>query len=545
MEYISVGDPNSDTGKRIGKYFNNYLISFGEPITSKKIKSTGIKSSIPLRRHMIKILDSQDIATSNSILFAYLNGKKFSKETEALIKEFDIKEKKFQISSDQNSESELKKISSILVKQEDTKIIKSRKMYIDSGGYQIITGHMSYSKKTNSSNFSMIPFIQMYHTAIQENHERIHKIFSLDVNEFTMSKEDILRYNKLSIDMSIELMKEIDTLKDKQLFVVQTRNRTVFDIWKKLIIDKEVYKYYKLWSFGGLVGLKKETGADFSHAIPATMWLLTYQKKYKFDIEQIHFLGQGSKLNFISMGIIEKLFNINMTSDSSQLVRFAKMEHKLPITHRNITENRHEDPLAEFNLIESVNDLFSTTFKHYCKDDLNDCKSFYEKNNKFTNADFSEVLAKSTFHDLEFGELISGRIMEIGLENITLNKLKELHPIMERGRLSKELLNNINLIKQALPYIKSADTESADKMMYCILDRYESKDDIKRNVAIEKEQLQIEKKEIETKEIIDQSIIQKQKIAALKELKKKMDNEKLELKKLNELENQKNGIINR
>ena len=103
-----------------------------------------------------------------------------------------------------------------------------------------------------------------------------------------INAKDIYDWNKKSTTMTIESMKKFPQLKSKVLFVLQNRNERVFEIWRKLFVENRVWEHFDLYSFGGLVGLKKSTKVDFNHAVPATMWLFTYAKKYNFQIKQLH-----------------------------------------------------------------------------------------------------------------------------------------------------------------------------------------------------------------------------------------------------------------
>jgi hypothetical protein len=149
-------------------------------------------------------------------------------------------------------------------------------LMIDSGGFQIIVGKIRQER--------ILEFIECYHKVLELYPNEIDKIFSLDINNFNMTAKDIYDWNKKSTTMTIESMKKFPQLKSKVLFVLQNRNERVFEIWRKLFVENRVWEHFDLYSFGGLVGLKKSTKVDFNHAVPATMWLLTYAKKYNFQM---------------------------------------------------------------------------------------------------------------------------------------------------------------------------------------------------------------------------------------------------------------------
>lgn len=410
MKYVSVTSPGTDMSKPIFNYFKDYLVSLGEPATSKAW------TLVQIDKHMHRLLHESP---------------------------------------------------------------ESASLYIDSGGFQIIVGYINSSR--------IREYVDSYHFVLEKNKDRIGSIFSLDVFNAAYSKEKIYDENKYSINESIALIKKYPEIADKQLFVLQTSNLNTFDIWKNLFKDLEVYKYYKRWSIGGLVGLKKSTNARFSHAVPATLWLLTYQKYFSFTIDQIHWLGQSSRLSFLSMALIERLFNINMTSDSSQLVRFAPIEQKLPLMHKHN---------GEFVLIETVQDIWAKMLKtrevnHEVFNEISGQKiptgtyissSDYFKNNddKFHNVDFIEIQSQNVFYEMEFGNLMADKIMEIGIENIVEEQqLRDLHPIMNRGRTSQELMNNLNYFKEFQSIIRDGDIDKADNIMYKITEDYKTYFDLK------------------------------------------------------------------
>lgn len=401
MKYVSVTSPGSDMSKPIFNYFENYLISLGEPATSNAWTLQ------QLDKHANKMLHERP--------------------------------------ADAN-------------------------LYIDSGGFQIIVGYIISTRVRE--------YVDSYHFILEKYRDRIGSIFSLDVFNSSYSKEKVYEENKYSIEESINLIKKYPEISDKQLFVMQTSNKISFDIWKNLFVNLEVYKYYKKWSIGGLVGLKKSTNAKFSHAVPATLWLLTYQKHFNFTIDQIHWLGQSSRLSFLSMALFERLYNINMTSDSSQLVRFAPIEQKFPLMHK------HD---GEFCLIESVSDVFSRMLKsrevHHeiidykkCTTEIQTSSEYYQKNDdRFHNVDFIEIQSQNVYYEIEFGNLIADRIMEIGIDNIKEEQqLRDLHPILNRGRTAQELMNNINYFKEFHIIVQSGDIASADLIMAKITDDYKN-----------------------------------------------------------------------
>lgn len=242
------------------------------------------------------------------------------------------------------------------------KIPGKAELFCDSAGFQIITGKIAKSR--------ILEFVECYHIVLEKYHNEIDKIFSLDINNSTFTAEQILEWNYKSTQMTIDSIQKYPILKEKVLFVLQNRNRRVFEIWRKLFVEKKVWEHFELFSIGGLVGLKKDTKVDFNHAVPATMWLLTYAKKYNFQVKQLHWLGQSSKVVFIAMALLEKMYGIYFTSDSSELIRFAPIAQKLPLIQKIVAyDDKHSEFKDDFGYARTGNDVLDMLNLHSWDDD--------------------------------------------------------------------------------------------------------------------------------------------------------------------------------
>lgn len=381
------------------------------------------------------------------------------------------------------------------------KIIKTNKvynkhLYIDSAGFQVIMGHITISRLSD--------YIQCYHEVILKFKDDIHKIFSLDINNIDFTRDQILKYNDLSINESINIIKKYPEIKDKQLFVVQSRNTYVFKIWKELMLKHNVFEYFNLWSIGGLVNLKKETNADFSHAVPITLWLIAYSKKYNGNIKQVHWLGQSSRLAFISMALFEKVYNIHMTSDSSQLIRFAPIEHKMPFMSIDNTTKEFklamdhdtiEEMFTRHSLGKEHADMTIKKFRNYTLNNSNfetdheeeefsteELAKINDKNinkiksnkNNFSmdNEDIIELQSQNIFYEIQFANMVVEKLTEQPLEYWNTENIKEIHPILARGRIAKEIINNLSFFIKFKPIIENGDLDLADKIMIGVTESY-------------------------------------------------------------------------
>jgi len=405
---------------------------------------------------------------------------------------------------------------------------KDLNIYLDSGGFQIIVGYIE--------KWRINEYIQAYHLAFELNIDKIENIFSLDIFNGDILNEkngqgELFNFNKYSINQSIDLIKRRPEAADKQLFVLQTSNSMTLRHWKKLVFDPvtKPYEYFKRWSVGGLVGLKKATNARFSHAVPATLWFLTYQKILGFKIDQIHWLGQSSRLSFLSMGLFERLYNLNMTSDSSALVRFAPIAQKLPLIHQHNKdefelaseiadidimlkhhsfdknkrtkhkENEYSEEEIFDKLLKLKNNSKNLPKKIYLNQDKKEykyfadqfksryeySKLFFENHKILDNADLTELQAQGVNFEIKFANMICDKIMSNGGINSikTVEDIKSLHPILTKGRTAVEFFNNIEYFKQFEDIIKNKDFMSADKIMFDIVDSYKLNSDYKETVS--------------------------------------------------------------
>ncbi len=318
------------------------------------------------------------------------------------------------------------------------------KLYLDSGGYQVITGHITENR--------IKEYTDVYHFILEQFKDNIDYIFSLDVNTPKFDKEKIFKYNDYSIDSSINLIKKYPKLRDKQLFVVQSRFPHILEDWLEIMDKHRVYDYYDRYSFGGLVGMKKETRVQFNHFIPMVVWLATYvqnrrknETPFPAGIKQIHMLGQSSRVAIISGTIIEKLFDIKITMDSSEVIRFAPIASKVPMIHRTPDEFKIIGNLVEMGtMVEAHSDPEAHAEIETMKTKL--------RNGKVSNQTFVELICQNLSNLIAFSDHLLETVPVEEVIQWEAADFEDFHPIFKIGRLSTEMTNNMRLIRTLKPY---------------------------------------------------------------------------------------------
>jgi len=336
---------------------------------------------------------------------------------------------------------------------------KLKTLLLDSGGFQILMGYISKNR--------LREYIDTYHFLLRQFYQKFENdniktlIFSLDVLNKNLSKEEIFNYNKHSIESSLKVFQEYPKLQDKQLFIVQSRFPETLEIWKTIMEDNNVFDIYSRYSFGGLVGLKKETNAKFNHFTPMLFWLIHYAKHLGKDgvIKHVHMLGQSSRLAIITAVILEKILNIEITMDSSEILRFSPIEAKLPLIHRN--ENK------EFEMARD-NDHLATMLKNNVSLKPNDydidaALEMLKNTGKVSNPDFVEVVCQGVESTLAFANKFRDdnldKVNDLSILDWEIDDLYQYHPIFKQGRLAQELINNFRLAKKGLEMFNNSFEE--------------------------------------------------------------------------------------
>jgi hypothetical protein len=336
----------------------------------------------------------------------------------------------------------------------------SLRLYLDSGGYQILVGYIAERR--------IREYTDVYHTIIKSFYEDIDRIFSLDINSIKFSQDKLFKYNHYSIEQSLKLHEKYPDFKDKQLFVVQSRRSNILNDWLQLMDDHSVSKYYQRYSFGGLVSLKKDTRATFNHFVPMTLWLLTYVKnRGGLPLKQIHMLGQSSRIALITGAILEKLFNIEITMDSSEIIRFTPIAAKVPFIHQSPKDN-------EYQVITNLNDMVQMIEEHSADFDKETMSRMKLEllDGKVSNQTFVELVSQNLTNTISFAHYLTEQYDVNDIVKWDEVKFREVHPIFKIGRLAKEMAHNMRHINELLPLYKNGDFQETHKNIQRIIDNY-------------------------------------------------------------------------
>jgi hypothetical protein len=244
--------------------------------------------------------------------------------------------------------------------------------------------------------------------------------------------------------------------------------------WLELMDKHEIYKHYDLYSLGGLVGLKKETNVHFNHFVPMTIWLLGYiynrrkmETPFPAKIKQVHMLGQSSRVAIITGSIVEKLFGVKITMDSSEIIRFRPIQSKTPLIHG------HTDG---FDVINNLEDMTTMLDAHSDPEAAAEIESMKKDllEGKVSNQTFIELICQNLDNTIKFADHL---IEENDINDIISweeDDFKKFHDVFKIGRLAKELANNMRLIRTLKPYLDDNNFIGLHEYVMKIISNYYS-----------------------------------------------------------------------
>ena len=183
------------------------------------------------------------------------------------------------------------------------------KIFLDSGGYDIIEGKTKYDD---------IPkFIDNYNIFLTEHQDSFDYVFSLDIplgfgDPKMLKKETIYELNKISLEQSIEVLKQSPELREKFIFVYQFKMKEQNEIWNKLYEELNIGKYITHRAVGGLVKLRDESPHIKITPFVSMLFRMFYDyvraKDYVKEL-RIHVLGIAMERYRFAMAVVETIFN--------------------------------------------------------------------------------------------------------------------------------------------------------------------------------------------------------------------------------------------
>ncbi len=219
-------------------------------------------------------------------------------------------------------------------------------LYIDSGGYSFINGHIHPD--------DIIKLIGCYLHFMIDAINNYFRIFSLDLPfskkyKLYNTKENVYNYNRFSLIESFKVIEQFPQLSKKFIFIWQFRSKDTYRIWCKIhdeLIDLGYSKFITHRAIGGMVGLKGEAQIIFSPFIAlAYRCLKDYITTGIYHIPfQLHLLGVYSLSDRFMIAYVEKVFTryliqlfitsgIIISYDSTNYFRTAQFKSRSPETH--------------------------------------------------------------------------------------------------------------------------------------------------------------------------------------------------------------------
>lgn len=192
----------------------------------------------------------------------------------------------------------------------------------DSGGFQISIGRLDRRESDL--------LLDMYHDFLIEHHQVLDRAFTLDIPpgpncDIFKDFDDIYRLNSASYLKAANLPDEV---RRKMIYVHHFRSPKLWDVFKRILTDTEIYPQFENFATGGIVA-----SMSGDTAIPCIIYLLPLIPllketiKYKRNYLNFHILGGANYRDILFYELfklqVKKIHNIelNITYDSSGLYK--------------------------------------------------------------------------------------------------------------------------------------------------------------------------------------------------------------------------------
>ncbi len=353
--------------------------------------------------------------------------------------------------------------------------IKSRPidfdLYIDSGGYSIIAGDVSFDNTHK--------FIESYHQYLEHHHQDFNYIFSLDIplwgkkgEEGKNTIENLYKFNKISLSYSRDLLKKNkQELTDKYLFVWHFKILEQFETWNKIYDELEINSWIRNRAIGGLVSIRDDLTISrddlFSVFIPMAFRCFYdhLDGPYAKDTFKLHFLGINRPQDRFVIVLLEKLFQHYLKDSSRTDFTYDSINYKLTSQFQSRTPqlfNFEDSKLIHYKTVDSfpktiIDQLYFTPeLKQgflsekellFQGEKLQDSNVFMPLNvysNVMQDKYFNHLIDEYQFIDiLTFTEF---KTKAMKRANNALHDLEQKETSVFSNRFFKELKNDLNMI---------------------------------------------------------------------------------------------------
>ncbi|WP_321402613.1 hypothetical protein [Maridesulfovibrio sp.] len=363
--------------------------------------------------------------------------------------------------------------------------IGALKLYVDSGGYSMITGDVPFEKTTD--------FIDCYNRFFEYHNDSFDYIFSLDIpiwggekNTRHLTKKNLKRFNEKSIQDSLSVIKKNPVLADKWFFVWHFKFQSQFDIWSDIFMSQNVSQYTSNYAIGGQVGLRKmaeeATGKKLNFTPFTAMAFLCLAEHLSGPLThkqfKLHVLGIYNIIDRFQLILIDKLFSSFLS------------EHNLPtpeITHDTINYTRSglydARKLKPYSFNGQSLDRYENIFKipdsllrkiYFNEILYNSFISERDRQKEFKEFDdVSFIVPLSVYSNLEQDRFLEHIEKQYnlcnGLSGLDINRVTSVilqdHPDYFSISQKDEIINNLSALQHCMKLLRNGDIEGLKVMV--------------------------------------------------------------------------------
>jgi hypothetical protein len=156
-------------------------------------------------------------------------------------------------------------------------------------------------------------------------------------------------------------------------------------------------------------------------------------------------LGQSSRVAIITGTILEKLFNIDITIDSSEIIRFTPIGAKTPMIHK------HENG---FDIVNNLEEMEAMIDAHSDPESYHEIEQMKKElqTGKVSNQTFVEIICQNLSNLISFSDHLVSTHDANEIIKWEEEDFRNFHDIFKIGRLAREMANNMRLIRTLKPY---------------------------------------------------------------------------------------------